>query len=184
MTALNGIQSCHLLDFLMGFCKNLRISFWFLLKFKDLRKDTNSWPRGLPDCPRLVPQKPSDPRELAGSSQTETDDWEKRIFHQIFLFQFLEGYDLVGIKCIFSIFFNKKSLIRGGCTDDWNPKAETLAIGALLVDSKKSRTSITQLAVNKILIWWKNVSRSSGASGDQKCIKHGTLCMWRWSDST
>ena len=33
-------------------------------------------------------------------------------------------------------------------TDD--PKAETLAIGALLVDSKKSRTSIVQLVVNQI----------------------------------
>ena len=53
---------------------------------------------GLPGCPRLVPQKPSDPRELAGSSQTETD--ERRLtFHQFFCSNFCkEGYDLVGIK--------------------------------------------------------------------------------------
>lgn len=158
----------------MGFCKIWGFHFGFCC--------TNSWP------PRLsqVGSPETIWSQRAGWEFSDRNRWEKNWLFIKFFVPILEGRIWFGWKKMYFIyiynifhFFHGSGkitiLFRGGFTDDWNPKAETLAIGALLVDSKKSRTSITQLAVNKILIWWKNVSRSSGASGDQKCIKHGTF---------
>ena len=88
MIVLIVFQSCHLLDFLMGFCKFWGFHFGFCC--------TNSWP------PRLsqVGSPETIWSQRAGWEFSDRNRWEKnRLFINFFCSNFWkEGYDLVGKK--------------------------------------------------------------------------------------